>query len=194
MFQRSHNDDLDEPDDTGYPDTLDISTEPWPSYIFRRGTGRYIYAPQGDLVTWKGNSGSEKATQGRSKPGGTKDDDVRTIPCAPVLDEFLRKPCGGRPPEDPRLDSNLRGGDVNIVDEFSSQPARRTGCPARKRQNASCLNMWANLWHDPVIKAITWYRVSNFDKNWIITSFLGLDQKNRENGQSLKYEWMKLQK
>ena len=45
----------------------------------------------------KGNSGSEKATQSKNKPGGAKDDDVGTIPYAPVLHVFLRKPRRGRP-------------------------------------------------------------------------------------------------
>ena len=114
---QSDNDDPDEPDDTGYPDTLEIGTgtarDPDPtiySGVGQEGTRRYK----------KGNSGSEKATQSKNKPGGTKDDDVGTIPYAPVIDVFLRKPRRGRPPgvklkntarvrfEEPDLDSKLR--------------------------------------------------------------------------------------
>ena len=80
-----------------------------------------------------GSSGSEKATRSKNKPGGTKDNDVGTIPYAPMLDVFLRKLCCGRPPgvklkntarvrfEEPILDSKLRG-EINIVYKFSSQP------------------------------------------------------------------------
>ena len=98
------------------------------------------------LTPEKGNSGSEKATQGRRKPGGTKDDYVGTIPHMPALDEFLNKSRRGRPPgvkfkntarvrvDKPRLGSKLRG-DVNIVDDFSSQTGGQGAPPERDKMH-----------------------------------------------------------
>ena len=78
---QSHNDDPEEPNDAGYPETLDISTgttqnsDPSThSDMGQEGTFRPTRTPE------KGHPGSEKATQGRRKPGGTKDDYVGTIP------------------------------------------------------------------------------------------------------------------
>ena len=77
---QSHNEDPEEPNDTGYPGTLDISTgttqnsDPSThSDMGQEGTFRPTRTPE------KGHPGSEKATQGRRKPGGTKDDYVGTI-------------------------------------------------------------------------------------------------------------------
>ena len=129
-------DDPDEPNDTGYPDTLEMGTgiaqDPDPATCpgaVQEGT----FTPCKETPSpGTDSSGSEKATRSKNKPGGTKDKDVGTIPYAPVLDVFLRKPHRGRPPgvklintarvrfEVPILDSKPRG-EVNIADEFSSQ-------------------------------------------------------------------------
>ena len=88
------------------------------------------------------STGSERNTRSKNKPRGTKGEDVWTIPYAPVLDVFLRTPRRGRPPgvklkntarirsEEPILDSKLRG-EIDITDEFSSQP-RVQGASSKK--------------------------------------------------------------
>ena len=67
-----------------------------------------------------------------------------TIPYAPVLDVFLRKPRRGRPPgvklkntarvrfEEPILDSKLRG-EINIINKFSSQPGVQGASPEKEK-------------------------------------------------------------
>ena len=85
-------DDPDEPDDTGYPDTLEIGTgttqDPDPVTcpgVEQEGT----FTPHKETPPHgTGSSGSEKATRSKNKPGGTKGNDVGTIPCAPVSDVF----------------------------------------------------------------------------------------------------------
>ena len=92
---QSHNDNPEEPNYAGYPETLDISTGTTqnsdPSTHSVMGQEGTFMPHEETLTPEKGHPGSEKATQGRRKPGGTKDDYVGTIPHAPFLDEFLRK-------------------------------------------------------------------------------------------------------
>ena len=143
---QSDNDNPDEPDDTGYPDTLEIRTgtaqDPDPATY--SGVGQKVY-----LRPTRRPRYLKKVTQGLKRPprvkvnqGGTKNDYVGTIPYAPVLDVFFRKPRRGTPPgiklkntarvqaKEPRLNSKHRG-DLNIDDEFSSKPGTQGALPER---------------------------------------------------------------
>ena len=140
---QSHNDNPDEPDDTGYPDTLKIRTgtaqDPDPATYSVVGQEGTFTTHKETSIPEKGNSGSERPPRVEVNQGGLK---MGTIPYAPVLDEFLRKSRRGRPPgvklknttrvraEEPCLDSNLRG-DVNIDNKFSSQTGTQ-GAPPKK--------------------------------------------------------------
>ena len=92
------------------------------------------------------DSGSERNTRGKNKPGGTKDDNVGIITLAPVLDKILGTQRHERPPgvklkntarvqfEEPISDSRLRG-EIDIIDEFSSQPGIQG---ASSKQDKTC--------------------------------------------------------
>ena len=67
---QSHNDDPDEPDDTGYPDTMDISTgtaqDPDPTTYSDMGQEGRFTPHEETSIPEKGNSGSEK--EGKRPP------------------------------------------------------------------------------------------------------------------------------
>ena len=77
--------DPDEPDDTGYPDTLEIGTgtaqDPDPATcpgMEQEGT----FAPHKETPPpGTGSSGSEKATRSKNKPGGAKGDICAQVRC-----------------------------------------------------------------------------------------------------------------
>ena len=89
------------------------------------------------LIPAKGHPGFEKI-------GGTNKDYAGTIPHAPVLDEFWKKPPRRRTPgvrfkntarvriNDPLLSPKLRG-DINIIDEFFSQAGGQGAPPERDK-------------------------------------------------------------
>ena len=94
-------DDPDEPDDTGYPDTLEIGTgtaqDPDPATAPGAAQEGIPILSKEPPLPRRDNSGSESNTSGKNKPGGTKDDNVGSIPHAPVLDEILGTQRRGRP-------------------------------------------------------------------------------------------------
>ena len=147
---QSDNDDPGDPDDTWYPDTLEIGTGTTQDSDQTTCPGA---AQEGTTILSKepplprrDHSGSERTTRGKNKPGGTKDDDVGIIQFAPVSDEFscIKRP--GRPPgvklkntarvyfAEPVFDSKPRG-ENDIINEFSSQPGVQG---ASSKQGETC--------------------------------------------------------
>ena len=102
--------------------------------------------------------GLEKSPRVDKIQGGTNKDYVGAIPHTPVLDEFLKKPCRGRPPgvvrfkntarvriSNPLLSPKLRG-DVNITDEFSSQTGGQGAPPERDKMSNLTICNQTTLW------------------------------------------------
>ena len=143
-------DDPDEPDDTGYPDTLEVGTDT-PQHS--EETTCPEAAQKGTPTVTKEKpllketlSGSERTTRGKNKPGGAKDDNVGKTVITPLPDEFFSGKPRGRPlGVKPKNTAKVRfseplcefgpKGEKDVNDEFSSQPGTQG---ASSSQDKTC--------------------------------------------------------